>query len=92
MTTLFSPLPHSPSKPAKTMATPATTLLATQTSDAPVETCTTAVPGKHGAVPPTACNSNYLFEPSFSTNLVFCILFSVALIIHVFQMVHFRKV
>ncbi|KEZ41408.1 hypothetical protein SAPIO_CDS7536 [Scedosporium apiospermum] len=59
------------------MATPSPTIAdaatgtATSTSS---PSCITAVPGKYGAVPIDACNSNYLVVPNFGANLAFAVL------------------
>ncbi|KAK5987978.1 putative lipid transporter atnI [Cladobotryum mycophilum] len=54
-------------------------------------TCTTAVPGKYGYVSPDACNSRYLFEPSFPGNLAFAVLFGLSTIIHLIEAIAFKK-
>lgn len=53
--------------------------------------CTTAIPDHHGYVPPTACNANYGFYPSWEWNLVFTIGFFLASLFHIAQMLASRK-
>ncbi|KAH6843205.1 RTA1 like protein-domain-containing protein [Chaetomium sp. MPI-CAGE-AT-0009] len=53
--------------------------------------CTTATPDRHGYVPPTACNANYGFYPSWEWNLVFAIGFFLASLLHIAQLLATRK-
>ncbi|KAH6640390.1 RTA1 like protein-domain-containing protein [Chaetomium tenue] len=53
--------------------------------------CTTAIPDHRGYVPPTACNANYGFYPSWEWNLVFTIGFFLASLLHIAQMLASRK-
>ncbi|KAK0648568.1 RTA1 like protein-domain-containing protein [Cercophora newfieldiana] len=53
--------------------------------------CTTAIPDNNGYVPPTACNANYGFYPSFEWNLVFAVLFGLTTLVHLGQMFKYRK-
>ncbi|KAF3764665.1 hypothetical protein M406DRAFT_222371, partial [Cryphonectria parasitica EP155] len=53
--------------------------------------CTTAVPGKYGNVPITACNSNYNFDPSFSAAVAFSVLFGLLTLAHVTEAITFKK-
>ncbi|KAK3291357.1 RTA1 like protein-domain-containing protein [Chaetomium fimeti] len=53
--------------------------------------CTTATPDHHGYVPPTACNANYGFYPSWEWNLVFAIGFFLASLLHIAQLLATRK-
>lgn len=62
----------------------------TPTSPAP-PTCTTALPSRHGYVPPTACNANYGFHPSWEWNLALAIAFFLTTLLHVAQMLASRK-
>jgi succinylarginine dihydrolase len=74
-------------EPTRTIAVAATTTWTTSTA-----TCTTAVPGKYGAVPVDACNSNYGFHPSFETNVAFAVLFGCSMIAHFIQAFVWKKV
>lgn len=58
----------------------------------PPPSCTTATPSAHGYVPPTACNANYGFHPSFEWNLVFAVAFGITTVAHAIQTFHYRKV
>lgn len=58
----------------------------------PPPSCTTAIPSAHGYVPPTACNANYGFHPSFEWNIVFAVAFGITTVAHVIQTFHYRKV
>lgn len=62
------------------------------TSSSATATCTTAVPGKHGEVPFDACNSNYLYDPSFEANCAFAVLFGLTFIAHITQAFAWKKV
>ncbi|KAK0612120.1 RTA1 like protein-domain-containing protein [Immersiella caudata] len=53
--------------------------------------CTTAVPDANGYVPPTACNANYGFYPSWGWNLAFAVFFGITTLIHLVQMFVYRK-
>ncbi|KAF4990690.1 hypothetical protein FDECE_14272 [Fusarium decemcellulare] len=53
--------------------------------------CTTAVPDSYGRVPVDACNSNYLFDPSFAANLAFAVLFGMTTLGHLTQAIIFKK-
>lgn len=58
----------------------------------PPPSCTTAIPSAYGYVPPTACNANYGFHPSFEWNIVFAVAFGITTVAHVIQTFHYRKV
>ncbi|KAF4445120.1 hypothetical protein F53441_10962 [Fusarium austroafricanum] len=64
---------------------------ATTTTSSATATCTTAVPDRYGRVPVDACNSNYLFDPSFAANLAFCVLFGMTTMAHLVQAILFKK-
>jgi len=53
--------------------------------------CTTAVPDSNGYVPPSACNANYAFYPSWGWNLLFAALFAITTLAHIVQMFLYRK-
>lgn len=63
----------------------------TNTSSASA-TCTTAVPGKHGYIPPEACNAIYMYYPSFGAAILFTGLFGLVTGFHIFQAAKFKKV
>lgn len=47
-----------------------------------IPTCTTAVPGKYGYIPPDACNSNWAYAPSFIIAVVLSVLFGITTLSH----------
>ncbi|KAK4444548.1 putative lipid transporter atnI [Podospora aff. communis PSN243] len=53
--------------------------------------CTTAIPDANGYVPPSACNANYGYYPSWSWNLAFAVLFGLTTLIHLVQTFVYRK-
>ncbi|KAJ4305988.1 hypothetical protein N0V88_000779 [Collariella sp. IMI 366227] len=53
--------------------------------------CTTAIPDHNGYVPPSACNANYGFYPSWEWNLAFTIAFFFTTFFHIAQMLAFKK-
>lgn len=63
----------------------------TSTSDGSAPSCTTAVPGKYGNVPATACNSYYNFDPSFGAAVAVSVIFGVLTAAHLAEAVVFRK-
>ncbi|KAF2177081.1 RTA1-domain-containing protein [Zopfia rhizophila CBS 207.26] len=73
--------------PTTTLPTSSSLISTTSTT----ATCTTAVPGKHGYVPPEACNSNWAFSPSFEAAILFSVLFAILLLAHVFQAFWYKK-
>lgn len=64
----------------------------TSTTASAHATCISAVPDKHGYVPPDACGSNYLYYPSYTAAMIFTILFVIATVLHGFQAFKYRKV
>lgn len=72
------------------MAT-STSSTATSTSDAFLASCTTAVPGKYGYVPVTACNSNYNYNPSFSAAVAVSVIFGILTVAHLVEAFIFKK-
>lgn len=72
------------------MAT-STSPTATTTSDAFLASCTTAVPGKYGYVPITACNSNYNYNPSFSAAVAVSVIFGILTTVHLAESIIFKK-
>lgn len=75
------------------MATSSTTTSSTptSTSDVSFASCTTAVPGKYGYVPPTACNSYYNFDPSFSAAVAVAVIFGILTLLHLTEAIVFKK-
>jgi len=63
----------------------------TSATEAPPK-CTTAVPDSNGYVPPSACNANYPFYPSFEWNVAFTVFFALTTLVHLGQMFVYRKV
>ena len=63
----------------------------TTTSSSSTASCTTAVPGKYGYIPPDACNSNYFYYPSFGAGIAFAVLFGLVFVAHITQAVRFKK-
>lgn len=63
----------------------------TSTSDAAVASCTTAVPGKYGHVPTSACNSYYNFDPSFSAAVAVSVIFGLLTLAHFAEALIFKK-
>lgn len=72
------------------MAT-STSTTATSTSDSFLASCTTAVPGKYGYVPVTACNSNYNYDPSFSAAVAVSVIFGILTVAHLVEAIIFKK-
>lgn len=70
----------------------------TTTSPSPAQTnelledCVTAVPGKHGNVPITACNSYYNFNPEFAPAVAMAVLFGLVTASQLVQAIVHRKV
>ncbi|KAF2471871.1 uncharacterized protein BDR25DRAFT_333856, partial [Lindgomyces ingoldianus] len=73
------------------MATPTATSLASTTTSTSIPSCTTAVPGKYGYVPPDACNSYYSYSPSFAAAVAFAVLFGIVTIAQTSQAFVYRK-
>jgi hypothetical protein len=73
------------------MATPTSTSLASTTSSSPTASCTTAVPGKNGYVPPEACNAQWSYDPSFVAAVVFATLFGLLTLAHLGLAILHRK-
>lgn len=73
------------------MATNTTSEAPSQTSGEAAASCTTAVPGKYGNVPITACNSYYNFNPEFAPAVAVCVLFSILTLAHMAEAYMFKK-
>src|SRR4051794_10295906 len=70
-----------------------TLIMSSPTATTPaVPECTTAIPDSNGYVPPSSCNANYGFYPSWEWNLAFAIFFGLTTLAHVVQMFVYRKV
>ena len=73
------------------MATPTSTQAPTITNSDSAPSCTTAVPGKYGYVPPDACNAQLSYAPSFSAAIAFSVLFGILTLAHLLLAIIFRK-
>lgn len=73
------------------MATPTTTQSASTTTSTSAPSCTTAVPGRYGYVPPDACNAQWAYAPSFEAAIAFAVLFGILTIAHFALAITFRK-
>lgn len=73
------------------MATTTSSSPVSTTSSAPTESCTTAVPGKYGYVPPEACNAQWSYDPSFAAALTFAVLFGLLTLTHLGLAILHRK-
>jgi hypothetical protein len=62
------------------------------TTDQLIASCTTAVPGKYGYVPPDACNSYYNYNPQYPAAVAVAVLFGILLLAHVTQAAIYKKV
>ena len=76
------------------MSTPTTTITASTTlsSSGATASCVSAVPGKYGYVPPTACNALYGYNPSFAAAIAFAVIFGIVTGAHLIQAVSYRRV
>jgi cbb3-type cytochrome oxidase subunit 3 len=74
------------------MASPTVSISPSSTSAAASATCTTAVPGKYGYVPPDACNSNYNYDPQFAPAVAVAVIFGIFTLVHLVLAIVFRKV
>lgn len=54
-------------------------------------TCTSAIPGQYGYVPPDACNAQWAYSPSFSAAVAFSVLFGILTLAHISLAILFRK-
>src|SRR5450432_446133 len=53
--------------------------------------CVDVTPGENGYVPPTACNAQYNYSPSFAFAVLFTILFGLTLLVHIYQSIIHKK-
>ena len=75
-----------------TMSSTISSTSSVTTTSSASATCTTAVPGKYGHIPPEACNAIYSYYPSFGAAIVFALLFGGVTAFHIFQAAKFKKV
>jgi hypothetical protein len=66
--------------------------MSTTTTAAPTTTCIDIEPGKHGYLPPEACDVVLPYVPSFAAAVLFCVLFGLTMLAHIIQGYVFRKV
>lgn len=64
----------------------------TTSTSASTPSCTTAIPGKYGSVPITACNSYYNAPPQFAAAVALAVLFGLLTVAHIAEAILFRKV
>jgi hypothetical protein len=74
------------------MATTTASSTPIATSAAANATCTTAVPGRYGKVPPGSCNSIYNYDPQFAAAVAVAVIFGLLTLTHVVLAIVFRKV
>ena len=74
------------------MATPAQTPGPNSTVQELTASCTTAVPGRHGHVPITACNSYYNYDPQFPASVAVAAIFGIFTAAHTAQAIIYKKV
>ncbi|KAJ4360552.1 uncharacterized protein N0V89_001117 [Didymosphaeria variabile] len=67
----------------------AQTVSTTTATSAP--SCTTAIPGQYGYVPPDACNAQWAYSPSFTAAIAFSTLFGILTVAHLALAICFRK-
>ncbi|KAJ4295259.1 hypothetical protein N0V90_007270 [Kalmusia sp. IMI 367209] len=73
------------------MTTPTSSQITSTTTSTAAPSCTTAIPGQYGYVPPDACNANWAYSPSFVAAIAFSTLFGLLTIAHIALAVLFRK-
>ena len=56
-----------------------------------VPSCTSAVPGQYGYVPPDACNAQWAYSPSFAAAVTFSTFFGILTLAHITLAILFRK-
>ncbi len=54
--------------------------------------CVKAVPGEHGNVPITACNSYYNYDPQFGPAVAVAVIFGLFTVAHLVEGVVYKKV
>ncbi|PWY74292.1 hypothetical protein BO70DRAFT_341099 [Aspergillus heteromorphus CBS 117.55] len=73
------------------MSATITSLSATTAVVSSTQTCTNPKPGKHGYLPPEACDVILLYVPSLAAAILFCILYGLTLVCHGVQAFMFKK-
>ncbi|GKZ30966.1 hypothetical protein AbraIFM66950_010791 [Aspergillus brasiliensis] len=73
------------------MSTTTASITSTSTALASTQTCTNPKPGKHGYLPPEACDSILLYVPSLAAAVLFCVLYGLTLILHGVQAFLYKK-
>ncbi|PSR82789.1 RTA1 like protein-domain-containing protein, partial [Coniella lustricola] len=61
------------------------------TSSLSTAACVTAIPGKYGWVPYTACNSNYNYNPSFNAAIAVSVIFGILTVTHIVEAIIVKK-
>lgn len=70
------------------MASTTTPSVTSSTSTA----CITISPGKHGYLPPESCDVILYYVPSFGAAILFCVLYGLVAMLHIFQAIIYKKV
>jgi hypothetical protein len=73
------------------MSTPTSTSAPYPTSTSSSDGCISFSPGKHGYVPPSACNAQWAYAPSFSGAIAFSTFFGTLTLAHLILAILFRK-
>lgn len=73
------------------MASPTSSSSPSTTVPTSTPSCTTAVPGKYGYVPPDACNAYWAYSPSYAAALAFSVLFGILTLAQISLAILFRK-
>jgi hypothetical protein len=74
------------------MATSTASSMPSSTTDAAIATCTIAVPGKYGHVPPDACNAKYSYDPQYAPAVAVAVIFAILTMTHIALAIASRKV
>jgi hypothetical protein len=90
MATLSTSITSFSSSPTTTLTTSTPTSGASSANQ--TATCTTAVPGKYGYVPPDACNSYYNYSPDYASAVAVATIFAALAIAHLVLAIVFKKV
>jgi hypothetical protein len=73
------------------MTSTAITLPFPSSTPSSAASCITAIPGPHGYVPPSACNANWAYDPSFAAAIAFATLFGMLTLAHLTLAIAYRK-
>ncbi|KAG4432459.1 hypothetical protein IFR05_012049 [Cadophora sp. M221] len=73
---------------SSTTSFPSSTATSTSTS---TPSCIHVTPDKNGYVPEWACDSNYMYYPSFAAAIIFSVAFGLSFFLHIFQAIHYSK-